>query len=42
MSIIFIFMIKIRAKGANIIPGVMGSCEVELPIDRKKIWIGRG
>jgi len=35
-------MIKIKAKGANIIPGVMGGCEVELPINKKRIWIGRG
>lgn len=35
-------MIKVKMRGASCLQGVATSLENELPLDRQKMWFGRG
>ena len=35
-------MISIRAKSVNTVQGTMGNLEGQWPLDKKRVWIGRG
>jgi len=35
-------MIEIKAKGPGLLEGLINHLQIQLPIDRRIIWIGRG